>query len=88
MEDIMVKYDGTVRNSLGEYVIQFLYGEDGMDAIWIESQKLDSLKMKKKEFENVYKYEIDQENWNPSYMLPEHVENLKTIWEFQNVFDA
>ncbi|MBA0653394.1 hypothetical protein Goklo_020575, partial [Gossypium klotzschianum] len=44
MEDIMVKYDGTVRNSLGD-VIQFLYGEDGMDAVWIESQKLDSLKM-------------------------------------------
>jgi len=87
MEDIMVKYDGTVRNSLGD-VIQFLYGEDGMDAVWIESQKLDSLKMKKKEFENVYKYELDQENWNPSYMLPEHVEDLKTIREFQNVFDA
>ncbi|KAL0366613.1 UNVERIFIED_CONTAM: DNA-directed RNA polymerase II subunit RPB1 [Sesamum radiatum] len=34
MEDIMVKYDGTVRNSLGD-VIQFLYGEDGMDAVWI-----------------------------------------------------
>ncbi|KAL0377704.1 UNVERIFIED_CONTAM: DNA-directed RNA polymerase II subunit RPB1 [Sesamum radiatum] len=32
MEDIMVKYDGTVRNSLGD-VIQFLYGEDGMDAV-------------------------------------------------------
>ncbi|KAE9596561.1 putative DNA-directed RNA polymerase [Lupinus albus] len=31
MEDIMCKYDGTVRNSLGD-VIQFLYGEDGMDA--------------------------------------------------------
>ncbi|KAK8569282.1 hypothetical protein V6N12_007812 [Hibiscus sabdariffa] len=29
IEDIMVKYDGTVRNSLGD-VIQFLYGEDGM----------------------------------------------------------
>lgn len=83
----MIKYDGTVRNSLGD-VIQFLYGEDGMDAVWTESQKLDSLKMKKKEFENVYKYELDQENWNHSYMLPEHVEYLKTIREFQNVFDA
>ena len=52
MEGIMVKYDGTVRNSLGDG-IQFLYGEYGMDVIWIESQKLYSLKMKKKEFENV-----------------------------------
>ncbi|XP_078177749.1 DNA-directed RNA polymerase II subunit RPB1-like [Carex rostrata] len=87
MEDIMVKYDGTVRNSLGD-VIQFLYGEDGMDAVWIESQKLDSLKMKKSAFNNVYKYEFDDENWNPSYMLPEHVEDLRTIREFRNVFDA
>ncbi|KAH9322486.1 hypothetical protein KI387_017125 [Taxus chinensis] len=87
MEDIMVKYDGTVRNSLGD-VIQFLYGEDGIDAVWIESQKLDSLKMNKKEFENVYKFEIDQENWNPSYMLPEQVDDLKTIREFQKVLDA
>ncbi|PPD96835.1 hypothetical protein GOBAR_DD06103 [Gossypium barbadense] len=58
MEDIMVKYDGTVRNSLGD-VIQFLYGED------------------------------DDENWNPtSYMLPEHIEDLRTIQELRDVFDA
>ncbi|KAL5713952.1 DNA-directed RNA polymerase [Ranunculus cassubicifolius] len=71
MEDVMVKYDGTVRNSLGD-VIQFLYGEDGMDAVWNESQK----------------YEIGNENWNPSYMLSEHAEDLKTIPEFRIVFDA
>ncbi|KAH9626354.1 hypothetical protein KSS87_010048 [Heliosperma pusillum] len=87
MEDIMVKYDGTVRNSLGD-VIQFLYGEDGMDAVWIESQKLDSLKMKKSEFDATYRYEFDAENWEPDYMLKEHVDDLKTIREFRNVFDA
>ncbi|GKC40857.1 DNA-directed RNA polymerase II subunit 1, partial [Tanacetum coccineum] len=32
MEDIMVKYDGTVRNPLGD-VIQFLYGEDGDNSL-------------------------------------------------------
>ncbi|KAL5997271.1 DNA-directed RNA polymerase II subunit rpb1 [Asimina triloba] len=87
MEDIMVKYDGTVRNSLGD-VIQFLYGEDGMDAVWIETQKLDSLKIRKKEFDEVFKYELDDPHWNPCYMLPEHVEDLKTIQEFRSVFDA
>lgn len=46
LEDIMVQYDGTICNSLGD-VIQFIYGEDGMDAAWLESQKLDSLKMRK-----------------------------------------
>ncbi|PHT94271.1 hypothetical protein T459_02153 [Capsicum annuum] len=50
MEDIMVKYDGTVRNLLGD-VIQFLYGEDGMDSVWIETWKFDSLKAKKSIFD-------------------------------------
>ena len=87
MEDIMVNYDCTVRNSVGD-VIQFLCGEDGMDAVWIESQKLDSLKMKKLEFDATYRYEFDAENWEPDYMLKEHVDDLKTIREFRNVFDA
>ncbi|KAK4764009.1 hypothetical protein SAY87_013447 [Trapa incisa] len=86
MEDIMVKYDGTVRNSLGD-IIQFLYGEDGMDSVWIESQKLDSLKMKKSEFDRVYRYELG-DNWNPEYMLAEHIEDLKTIEEIRNVFEV
>ncbi|KAK9948336.1 hypothetical protein M0R45_003917 [Rubus argutus] len=60
MEDIMVKYDGTVRNSLGD-VIQFLYGEDGLDAVWIESQNLDTLKMKKSEFDKTFTFEFDDE---------------------------
>ena len=37
LEDVSVKYDGTVRNSLGD-ILQFLYGEDGLDAIYIEKQ--------------------------------------------------
>ncbi|KAM3306061.1 hypothetical protein P3S67_012931 [Capsicum chacoense] len=87
MEDIMVKYDGTVRNSLGD-VIQFLYGEDGMESVWIETRKLDSLKTKKSTFDALYAYEIDNPNWNLSYMLPEAVEDLKSIWEICCVFDA
>nr|GME00761.1 DNA-directed RNA polymerase II subunit 1 [Ipomoea batatas] len=87
MEDIMVKYDGTVRNSLGD-VIQFLYGEDGMDSVWIESQKLESLKVKKSTFEDMYKYEIDDPNWNPNYMIPDAIDDLRTIREIRSVFDA
>ncbi|PHT58110.1 DNA-directed RNA polymerase II subunit 1 [Capsicum baccatum] len=87
MEDIMVKYDGTVRNSLGD-VIQFLYREDGIDSVWIETQKLDSLKARRSTFDALYVYEIDDPNWNPSYMLPETVKDLKSIWEICSVFDA
>ncbi|KAM7261225.1 hypothetical protein ACFE04_026700 [Oxalis oulophora] len=87
MEDIMVKYDGTVRNSLGD-VIQFLYGEDGMDSVWIESQTLDSLKLTKDKFYEKFRYEINDPNWNPVYILPEHLEDLRNIQELRDVFDA
>ncbi|KAI8353137.1 hypothetical protein B0O80DRAFT_403006 [Mortierella sp. GBAus27b] len=56
LEDVMVKYDGTVRNSLG-HVIQFCYGEDGMDACHVEKQRLDSVKMSNAQFEK--KYHVD-----------------------------
>ena len=36
LEDVMVKYDGTVRDCSGN-IIEFLYGEDGMVGEYIES---------------------------------------------------
>ena len=39
MEDCKINYDFTVRNASGS-IIQFLYGEDGMDAAKIESQPI------------------------------------------------
>ncbi|KMZ61970.1 DNA-directed RNA polymerase [Zostera marina] len=87
MEDIMVKYDSTVRNSMGD-VIQFLYGEDGMDAVWIESQKIETLKIKPEEFDKLYTYEVNDPNWDPNYLLPEHVDDMRNISEIRNVFTA
>ncbi|RUP44083.1 hypothetical protein BC936DRAFT_149965 [Jimgerdemannia flammicorona] len=59
LEDVMVKYDGTVRNSLGD-VIEFAYGEDGMDACFVEKQKLFSLDCTHTDFEK--KYRVDMLN--------------------------
>jgi len=53
METVMARYDGTLRTSGGQ-VVQFLYGEDGMDAVWIERQDFDSLTLAKSEFEDRY----------------------------------
>eukprot|EP00536_Pseudo-nitzschia_multiseries_P015005 jgi/Psemu1/262607/estExt_Genewise1Plus.C_8030002 len=53
METVMARYDGTVRTSGGQ-IVQFLYGEDGMDAVWIERQDFDSLTLAKEEFEDRY----------------------------------
>ena len=43
-------YDGTVRNSVGD-VIQFLYGEDGMDGAAIEGQTMEHLRWDRRKLE-------------------------------------
>ena len=39
MEDLRVGYDGSVRNN-SDCIVQFKYGEDGMDACSVEDQSL------------------------------------------------
>ncbi|CAI6417323.1 ALI_HP2_G0007420.mRNA.1.CDS.1 [Saccharomyces cerevisiae] len=57
LEDIMVHYDNTTRNSLGN-VIQFIYGEDGMDAAHIEKQSLDTIGGSDAAFEKRYRVDL------------------------------
>ena len=53
MEDCKINYDYTVRNASGS-IIQFLYGEDGMDPTKIESQSLPFVKMDYSKLKKVY----------------------------------
>ncbi|WVO13428.1 hypothetical protein L204_101043 [Cryptococcus depauperatus] len=57
MEDLKVAYDGTVRNSVGE-VVQFLYGEDGMDGAAMEKQSLDIIRLSDRAYERRYKIDV------------------------------
>ncbi|GAX18796.1 DNA-directed RNA polymerase II subunit RPB1 [Fistulifera solaris] len=66
METVMARYDGTLRTSSGQ-IVQFLYGEDGMDACWIEKQKFDSLTLNKAELEARYRMDTT----NPDFGLDE-----------------
>ena len=43
LEDIMVKYDGTIRNANNE-IIQFIYGDSGYDVTYVEFQTCRILK--------------------------------------------
>lgn len=47
LEDVQIKYDATVRTSK-DTVLQFIYGEDGMDAQRIESMRMGLVKMDNK----------------------------------------
>ncbi|KAF2483600.1 hypothetical protein BDY17DRAFT_150835 [Neohortaea acidophila] len=57
LEEVMVKYDGTVRNSLGD-ILQFIYGEDGLDAMCIEPQSLEIISSAHGAFEKKYRVDI------------------------------
>jgi len=48
LEDVMVKYDGTVRTSKN-VIIQFLYGEDGLAGEHFETIKIDLYKLDDKQ---------------------------------------
>ncbi|KAG0138137.1 RNA polymerase II largest subunit [Tuber indicum] len=57
LEDVMAKYDGTVRNSLGD-IIQFIYGEDGLDGMYIEPQTVDIIACSDAEFEDKVRVDV------------------------------
>jgi DNA-directed RNA polymerase II subunit RPB1 len=76
MEDVTVKYDGTVRNALGE-IIQFQYGEDGMDGAKLEKQKLHTLRMNNDLFRRKYRVDISQPVvFKPGSIEPSIVQDL------------
>lgn len=57
LEDVMVKYDGTVRNSMGD-IVEFVYGEDGLDGAHIENQSMDIIMSSEAAFEAAYKLDV------------------------------
>jgi len=61
MEDVHVGYDGIVYTSNG-YILQFIYGEDGLDASKIEvnNKTLEIIKMDNAQFNEKYIWDIDK----------------------------
>uniref|UniRef100_A0A023F603 DNA-directed RNA polymerase subunit n=2 Tax=Triatoma infestans TaxID=30076 RepID=A0A023F603_TRIIF len=60
MESVMVHYDGTVRNSVGQ-LIQLRYGEDGLCGEAVEFQKIQSVDLSNKKFESTFKFDASNE---------------------------
>ena len=75
MEDVMVRYDHTVRNSLGE-IVQFVYGEDGMAGEFIEKQRLEHVKMDDARFRSLYDIDISRPDTLEQWMDADSRERL------------
>ncbi|KAG2501690.1 hypothetical protein HYH03_000192 [Edaphochlamys debaryana] len=76
MEDMVVRYGGTVRNSQGD-VVQFLYGEDGMDAVRVEGQMFEYLKWDPAKVDKVYKIDTTKD-LPPDWLTVEEYEALRS----------
>ena len=59
LEDFSVNYSNKVTNSSGQ-IIQFMYGDDGIDPVYVERQKFPTLLLSGKELSD--KYEVKGKN--------------------------
>ena len=78
MEDCKINYDYTVRNASGS-IIQFLYGEDGIDPTKIESQHIQYIDMS---MDNIQKgYLITRNDPLDSILDPVTYKEVSTDWD-------
>jgi DNA-directed RNA polymerase II subunit RPB1 len=91
METVMARYDGTLRTSSGQ-IVQFLYGEDGMDAVWIEKQNFDSLTLAKPEFNKRFLFdtsspEFGHDEQGIPFLEPDVIEECRRDPDIQATLD-
>jgi DNA-directed RNA polymerase II subunit RPB1 len=89
LEEVMIKYDGTVRNSLGD-IVQFTYGEDGLDPMIIESQFLQIISASHEKFDRRYKIDVinpQTKDETLSSNVLEIASELRGDVEIQQLFD-
>ncbi|GAB7355155.1 hypothetical protein MBLNU459_g5725t2 [Dothideomycetes sp. NU459] len=87
LEEVMAKYDGTVRNSLGD-IIEFVYGEDGLDAVHIEGQKLDIINCSDHQFEKKFRVDVMDPKLSLSPDILEQAHEIAGDVDVQRHLDA
>jgi DNA-directed RNA polymerase II subunit RPB1 len=86
LEEVTVKYDTTVRDSRGN-IVQFIYGEDGLDGQHIENQKVDIITMSDKAFNDRFAVDImsgDVSFWRGKLLQAREIQGDT---ELQEMFD-
>jgi hypothetical protein len=74
LEDLTIHYDNTVRTCTGS-VVQFLYGEDGMDGAVIERQKLLHLRDTPEDFAERFVYDVSGHS-APAWLAPSVIDRI------------
>ena len=69
-------------------MIQFLYGEDGMDATYVESQKIDTLRHDKEKFKRTFHLDPDEPNFGKGWMSEAQANDLANSVEKRALLEA
>ena len=78
LEDLMVRYDGTVRTSK-DYIVQFSYGDDGVDTIKVENQELRLMEMSVQDIYNHYNFpQMDTHTLLKDILIPDAFKRMKS----------
>jgi len=85
MEDCKIYYDQTVRNASGN-IVQFIYGEDGMEGTKIENQSYPILETSSIEMDRMYFMRSDDKV--EKYLTKEAKKTLKTEKEWMKRCEA
>ena len=85
MEDLKVDYDFSVRNNSG-CIIQFTYGEDGMDSCSVESQSIMIMNMDTAKIIKTFVLDKKTE-WNKSVIDKDTIKKMKKIKKYQKKLD-
>ena len=84
MEDAKIYYDFTVRNASG-VIVQFIYGEDGMNGSKIERQDIPFIKMN--DIELAHNYLLTENDELKFYLLKQAADiTIKSLSQLKNLF--
>lgn len=86
METLKVAYDGTARNACND-IIQFLYGEDGMDGLWIEDQTLEIMTYDNRKLENTFQHNYTDADYGLGWLPTRVLEQIKVSSDDQQLLD-
>ncbi|KAI1495581.1 DNA-directed RNA polymerase II subunit RPB1 [Biscogniauxia marginata] len=87
LEDVSARYDGTVRNSLGD-IIQFIYGEDGLDGMQIEKQPMDHWVLRDADFKDRYHLDVMEELRPAALDALEYAQDIAGDPQTQELLDS
>ena len=77
LEDLKVEYDMTVRNNKNK-IVQFSYGEDGIDTVKVENQSLPFIDITIKQIYQHYDVIIENNNYLNVIFTPDIIKNYKS----------